>query len=329
MRTIALEEHVTTEEFLKATGQVYRISTKSLQAGVEDVNTKLLDMGAGRIADMDANKIDMQVLSLSSVGLDKLDPASATALARDTNEKLAAAVRAHPDRFAAFATLALQEPEKVGAELEHCIKDLGFKGAMVMGSVNGVFLDDPRFTPLFETAQALDVPIYMHPGLPPREVLGAYYGGLPGNIGIGLATSGWGWHAETGMHCLRLILSGLFDRFPRLKIIVGHMGDHLPYNIARTHWVFSELARFGDTLPFKRKVIEYFRENFSITTSGYFATAPLLCALQVIGVDRVLFSVDYPYASNALGRGFLDTLPVSPEDFEKITHANAERLLKL
>ena len=329
MRTITLEEHATTEEFLKATGQVYHTSGKSLQAGVEDVNTKLLDVGIGRLADMDANKIDMQVLSLSSVGLDKLDPTSATALARDTNEKLAAAVRVHPDRFAAFATLALQEPENAAAEFEHCVKDFGFKGAMVMGSVNGLFLDDPRFTPLFEAAQRLDVPIYMHPGLPPRPVLGAYYGGLAGNIGLGLATSGWGWHAETGMHCLRLILSGLFDRFPGLKIMVGHMGDHLPYNIARTDWVFSQLALMGDPLPFKRRVIEYFRENFYITTSGYFTSPPLLCALQVIGVDHVLFSVDYPYASNALGRAFLDTLAVSPEDFEKITHSNAERLLRL
>jgi hypothetical protein len=131
------------------------------------------------------------------------------------------------------------------------------------------------------------------------------------------------------MHCLRLILSGLFDRFPGLKIMVGHMGDHLPYNIARTDWVFSQLALMGDPLPFKRRVIEYFRENFYITTSGYFTSPPLLCALQVIGVDHVLFSVDYPYASNALGRAFLDTLAVSPEDFEKITHSNAERLLRL
>jgi len=329
MRTITLEEHMTTPAFLQAVGRVYHTSGQSLQAGVADVNAKLLDVGAGRIADMDANKVDLQVLSLSSAGLDTLDPATATALARDTNNTLAAAVRAHPDRFAAFATLALQEPEHAAAELERCVKEFGFKGALVMGSVNGVFLDDPRFTPVFETAQARDVPIYLHPGLPPRPVFEAYYGGLPGNVGLTLATAGYGWHAETGMHCLRLILSGLFDRFPSLRIIVGHMGDHLPYNIARADWAFGRLAGIGDARPFKRSVLEYFRDHVYITTSGYFTVPPLLCALQVIGADHVLFSVDYPYASNALGREFLNTLPVSPEDFEQITHANAERVLKL
>ncbi len=328
MRTITLEEHITTPEFLKTTGQAHEADDKRPNR-MSEVTRKLLDIGEGRIADMDADKIDVQVLSLSAAGLDKLDPLTAGALAHDTNEKLAAAVSDHPDRFAAFATLALHEPEKAAMEFERCVEKLKFKGAIVMGSMNGVFLDDRRFTPIFETAQALDVPIYVHPGFPPRPVMDAYYSGLPGNLGFALSMAGWGWHAETGLHGLRLMLSGVFDRFPKLKIVVGHMGDHLPFNMARADRVFGEMAGDGGPRPFKRRLMEYFCENFYITTSGYFDIQPFNCALGVIGVDHILFSVDYPYSSNARGREFLGRLPVGPADFEKIAHGNAERLLKL
>ncbi len=328
MRTITLEEHFTTARFLEATGQVPRGNART-QSRMQSVTSRLLDIGEGRIADMDANGIGMQVLSLSSAGLDTLDRATATVLVRDINNRLADAVSAHPDRFAAFATLALQEPEKAAVELERCVHELKFKGLIVMGSLKGVFLDDPRFAPILEAAQMLDVPIYVHPGFPPQPVADAYYSGLPGNIGFGLSMAGWGWHAETGLHCLRLILRGVFDRFPGLKIIVGHMGDHLPFNIARADRVFGEMVGENDQPPFKRRVIEYFREHFYLTTSGYFDIQPFTCALGVVGVERVLFSVDYPYASNALGRRFLDTLPVGPDELGKIAHGNAERLLKL
>jgi uncharacterized protein len=265
----------------------------------------------------------MQVLSLSG-SMDRLDPAVATALAGDTNDRLAVALQAHPDRFAAFATLALQEPEKAALEFERCVRQLGFKGALINGTSNGLFLDHRRFTPLFETAQALDVPIYLHPAPPPEEVRKAYYGGLPGNLGFVLSTAGWGWHAETGMHCLRLIVSGLFDRFPKLKIIIGHLGEALPYYIARADAFLTHTA-----MHLKRRVSEYFHEHFYITTSGCFSLPPFLCALQVVGAERILFSVDYPYDSNTKGRAFLDALPVSAEDLAKISHGNAERLLKL
>jgi len=324
MLTITLEEHFTTPEFLKATGQAGATNWR-----MERLTSGLLDLGAGRIADMDASGIDRQVLSLSSAGLDELDAATADALAQDTNDTLAAAVAAHPDRFSAFATLALQTPEKAAVELERCISKLKFKGLIVMGSLSGVFLDDPRFTPVFEAVHALDVPLYVHPGLPPKPVADVYFSGLPGNLGFFLSMAGWGWHAETGLHCLRLMLSGVLDRFPRLKIIVGHMGDHLPFNIARADRVFREMAGGGGNPSFRRRLIEYFRDNFYITTSGYFDMPPFICARDVIGIDHVLFSVDYPYASNAEGRKFLDALPVSREDFEKIAHGNAERILKL
>jgi uncharacterized protein len=273
---------------------------------------------------MDAAGIDLQVISLTNAGLDKLDGAKATPLIRDSNDKLAAAVQAHPQRFAGFAALALQEPEKAAAEFERSVRKLGFKGALIHGTTKGVFLDDPRFTPLFETAQALDVPIYLHPTLPPKPVEDAYFSGLPGQLGFFLSTAAWGWHVETGLHCLRLIGSGLFDRFPKLKIIIGHMGEDLPFSIARAESVLSR-----ETKHLKRKIGEYFQENFYITTSGYFTVPPFLCTLQVVGADHILFSVDYPYSPNTAGRNFLNALPVSTEDLGKISHGNAERLLKL
>lgn len=284
---------------------------------------KLFDVGKDRIAGMDAAGIDVQVLSLSG-SLDKLNPAMAAGLARDTNDRLADAVRANPERFAAFATLALQEPEKAALEFERCVRHLGFKGALVNGTSDGQFLDHRRFTPLFEAAQSLNVPVYLHPGLPPDDVRKAYYGGLPGDLGFILAAAGWGWHAETGMHGLRLIVSGLFDRFPGLKIILGHMGEALPFYMARTDAFLAQSATH-----LRRRVSEYFHEHFYITTSGCFTLPPFLCALQVVGAERMLFSVDYPYDSNATGRAFLNALPVSAEDMEMISHGNAERLLKL
>ncbi|MGH9691236.1 MAG: amidohydrolase family protein [Candidatus Acidiferrales bacterium] len=320
MRTITLEEHFSTPEVLKTTTK----DAGAVPEFMKLLQARLLDLGQGRIADMDASGIDVQVLSLAASGLDKLEPATATALARDTNDTLAAAVKAHPYRFSAFGTLALLEPEKAAAEFERCIRQLGFKGIMLNGTTNGLFLDHPSFTPLFEAAQHLDVPIYLHPAPPPPPVQEAYYRGLPGNLGFFLSTAAWGWHVETGMHCLRLIVSGLFDRFPKLKIIIGHMGEDLPYSIVRAEDVFARGAKH-----LQRRITEYFQEHFHITTSGYFTLPPYLCALQVVGADRILFSVDYPFSANATGREFLNILPASKEDLEKIAHRNAERLLKL
>ena len=321
MRTITLEENISTPEFLEAMAKVWQGDpvVEMWQAQRD----KLFDVGKDRIADMDAAGIDMQVLSLSG-GLDRLEPAIATALARDTNDKLVVAVQAHPDRFSAFATLALQEPEKAALEFERSVRQLGFTGALVNGTNNGLFLDHQRFTPIFESAQALDVPVYLHPAPLPDAVRKAYFSGLPTNLGFVLSTAGWGWHVETGMHCLRLIVSGLFDRFPKLKIIIGHMGEALPYYIARAD-AFLALS----AMHLKRRVSEYFHENFYVTTSGCFSMPPFLCALQVVGADRILFSVDYPYNSNSMGRAFLDALPVSAEAIAKISHRNAEGLLKL
>jgi predicted TIM-barrel fold metal-dependent hydrolase len=321
MRTITLEEHFVTPEILKKSTEIQPASRNIFVKAVEE---KLLDLGKIRIADMDAAGIDLQIMSLTNAGLDKLDGPTATALAHDANDKLADAVKAYPQRFAALAALDLQQPEKAAAEFERCVRKLGFKGTLIHGTTKGIFLDDPRFTPIFEAAQALDVPIYLHPTLPPKSVEDAYFTGLPGDTGFLLSTAGWGWHVETGMHCLRLMISGLFDRFPRLNIIIGHMGEDLPFSIARAEAVLSRGVNH-----LKRRLGEYFQEHFYITTSGYFTVPPLLCTMQVVGADHILFSVDYPYSPNTVGRKFLDALPVSHDDLQKISHGNAERLLKV
>ncbi|HVB97832.1 MAG TPA: amidohydrolase family protein [Candidatus Dormibacteraeota bacterium] len=321
MRTIALEEHITTPALLEA------FTAGTLGAPSEYVRTiqaKLLDLGAGRLADMDADGIDVQVLSLAVAELDRLEPATATSLVREANDLMAAAVRAHPTRLAAFAAIHLRQPEKAATELERCIRILGFKGALVNGTSEGLFLDDPRFTPFWEAAHSLAVPVYLHPAPPPDPVRQAYFSGLPGDLAFFLSTAAWGWHAETGLHVLRLIVSGLFDRFPGLQVIIGHMGENLPFSLARADTI---LARSRS--PLQRRVAEYAFQHLHLTTSGYFTLPPLLCALQVFGADRILFSVDYPYSRNAQGRAFLDALPLSPADLNKIAHANAERLLKL
>ncbi|MFP5205938.1 MAG: amidohydrolase family protein [Acidobacteriota bacterium] len=321
MRTIALEEHITTPALQEA----FAAGTRGAPSEyVRTIQEKLLDLGAGRIADMDAAGIDMQVLSLAVAELDRLEPSTATALAREANDLMAAAVRAHPTRFAAFAALHLREPEKAAAELERCVRTLGCKGALVNGTSAGLFLDDPRFTPFWEAAHSLGVPVYLHPAPPPGPVQQAYFSGLPDNVAFFLSTAAWGWHVETGLHVLRLIVSGLFDRYPGLQLIIGHMGENLPFSLARADTI---LAR--GRLPLQHPVAHYAHHHLHITTSGYFTVPPLLCALQVFGSGRILFSVDYPYSSNAQGRAFLDALPLSPDDRRKIAHANAERLLQL
>jgi uncharacterized protein len=321
MRIVTLEEHMTTPDIAKLAPLV---SSGPMAEYMQAMGLKLLDVGAGRIADMDAAGIDMQVLSVATSATDKLDADTAYGLSRDAHDRMAAAVSAHPSRFDAFANVALHQPERAAQELERCISRLGFKGLMVNGAPNGQFFDHPRFTPVLEAAHALDVPVYLHPAPPPQAVREAYFSDLPGAAGFFLSTSAWGWHAETGMHSLRLMAAGIFDRFPKLKMIIGHMGENLPFSIERANSVFAHA-----TGGLQRTIAEYFRDHFYVTTSGYFTVPPFVCAQQVVGIDKILFSVDYPFSSNALGRTFLDRLELSDEDMDKITHRNAEELLKL
>jgi uncharacterized protein len=318
MKTITLEEHFFTESYLRAAKDDPSVQFGGLQP-------KLLDLGAGRIAAMDEAGIDLQVLSLGAFALEGLDAATGTALARDVNDELAAAVKANPTRLAGFATVALKDPEAAVVELERSISKLGFVGLMLNGTVEGRFMDDPAFLPVFEAAARLSVPVYLHPAPAPKVVKEAYFSGLPGELGNMLSIAGWGWHAETGLHTLRLIVSGLFDKVPGLQLVIGHMGEGLPYALARSSGILSGPARLRQT------VAEYFKTNIHLTTSGYFTLSPLRCALEVAGIERLMYSVDYPFSPNTHGREFLKKAAgvLSAEDMEKLAGGNAEKVLKI
>ena len=317
MRTITLEEHFVTRSFLKT------VEAHGSASPFQQMHDKLLDLGEKRIAAMDEAGIDLQVLSLASMGFDALDSATAVALSRDVNDELAEAVRTHPDRFAGFAQLSLKDPSAAARELERCVTKLGFKGALLDGTTHGKFLDQPQFLPVFEAAQSLGVPIYLHPAPPPKSVMDTYYAGLPADLGFILSIAGWGWHAETGLHTLRLISSGLFDKLPQLQLIIGHMGEGVPYALVRSS------KAIGNVLKLPKTVAEYFHQNVHVTTSGYFTQPPFNCALDVVGIDRLMFSIDYPFSPNTVGREFLDSLQLEQDDLEKLSYKNAEKLLKI
>jgi predicted TIM-barrel fold metal-dependent hydrolase len=286
---------------------------------------RLADTGTKRLADMDASGITMQVLSLAPPGADVLDARQAPALAREFNDQLAAIVRRHPDRYAGFAHLPMAAPSAAADELERTVRESRFKGAMVNGMTDGLFLDDPSFEPLLSRAEALDVPIYIHPNYPPEAVRKAYYDNLPAGMGGPLSLAGWGWHAEVAVHVLRMVLAGTLDRHPKLKIIIGHMGEGLPAMMDRCDDVFSRQTNAYLTRSVSRTILD----QVWITTSGFFSMAPFTAAMMKFGPDRILFSVDYPFSTNADGRDFLDALRVPEADREKIAYRNADALLKL
>jgi predicted TIM-barrel fold metal-dependent hydrolase len=325
MKTIALEEHFVTSDFLKATGAYGHAVPEPMRA----IRDRLLDLGDGRIAAMDEGGISLQVLSLAAMGVDTLAPADQTAVLRGVHDELATAVKAHSDRFAAFATPGLKDPAAAVKELNRCIRDLGFKGLLLDGTTDGKFLDAPEFFPVLEAAEALGVPLYLHPAPPPAVVQAAYYSGLPGDTGMLLSIAGWGWHAENGLHLLRLILSGVLDRLPNLQVIVGHMGEGVPYALARSNAILSPAAKH-----LKRSVTETILAQVHFTTSGYFTRPPFDCARQVLGLDHLMYSVDYPFSANTRGRDFLATLQSSEpaltaSEIAALTYGNAERLLRL
>ena len=282
------------------------------------VQRKLDDLGALRIAAMDEAGIDLQIISENNPATQNLDAETAVKLARLSNDVLHEAVRAHPDRFAGFATLPTPDPKAAADELERAVVKLGFKGAMIMGLTHGRFMDDKQFRPIFERAAALDVPVYIHPTPPVAAVQEAYFKEYPA-----LAVAPLGFTLETLTHTVRLVVSGLFDEFPALKIIVGHLGEAAPYLMWRTNYLVQE------RMPMLRSFADYYREHFWLTTSGAFSDAALTCAIAEMGVERILFSVDWPFMNNAAGRKWMDAAPVSDRDRALILGANARKLLKI
>ncbi len=331
MRTITLEEHYATPAFMEGPGRQLKEQAQAahahpqVAAGMAQLLDRLCDLDDRRIADMDAAGIDLQVLSLTSPGVEQLDATEAVTLAREANDHLAEAVRRHPSRFAGFAALPTAAPDTAADELERTVREYGFKGALINGHSRGRYLDDQFFWPILERAEALQVPLYLHPTPPPQPVIAAsYMGNYAPEVAVGLATAAWGWHIETAIHVLRLILGGAFDRYPSLQLVIGHLGETLPFMLPRL-----DLALPTQVTKLDRPIGAYLRENLHYTFSGFNYTPTFLDLLLQVGVDRIMFSADYPYASMAQARTFLDQLPVSPADKERIAHGNAERLLRL
>lgn len=328
MRVVALEEHFTVPALVKTIdpAAIARRGFKSRRPPIGRPNPFELapEIGETRLRYMDEAGITVQILSGTGPGPDLVPGTAGIDLARAMNDHLAAACSKHPDRFKGFATLPMASPEACAAELQRCVKELKFLGALVNGTCEGRFLDHPSYDPLLAAAVALDVPIYVHPHLPPEPVRQAYYSNLPEGTDRVVASAGWGWHQETAIHILRLVFNGVLDKYPRLKLIIGHMGEMLPVMLARIDDVSA-----ADVDHLQRPPSRQIVEQVWITTSGVFTQPPFLAALQTFGIDRIMFSVDYPYALNAQGRAFLDNVALAPADFAKLAHGNADALLKL
>ena len=323
MRTITLEEHFASPAFLEGPGRELKEQASQLGASAVWRFEQLCDMGDKRIAEMDAARVDMQVLSLTSPGVEQLETADAAVCARKTNDFLADAVRKHPSRLAGFAALPVADPPAAAAELERTVREYGFKGAEINGHIRGRYLDDKFFWPLFERAEALQVPIYLHPIRPPQPVIEASYGGFTPSVTDLLAGPGWGWHIETAVHVIRIILGGAFDRYPGLQLVIGHMGEALPFMLQRLDRMPMKVTKLAHPMSY------YLRENVHYTFSGFNYVPTFLDLFLQVGVDRIMFSADHPYQSMAEARAFLDQLPVSAADRERIAHGNAERLFNL
>ena len=311
-QVIALEEHYWDRELVSHNtgGDIIR---------APELEKRLFDLGELRLKEMDEAGVDYQVISHGAPATQKLPDDIAVELARRVNDRLHAAVQMHPKRFGAFCAVPTNDAKAGADELERCIK-LGFKGAMLHGLANGVFLDDKRFWPIYERAERLDVPVYFHPANPHPAVIEAYYKEYVQSVPT-ILSAGWGFTVETATTALRLVLSGLFQQHPKLKVILGHLGEGIPFLIARMDEALSRQAKvdFRDT----------FSSHFSVTTSGFFSNPALLCCVQELGIDRILFSIDWPFVSNQRATDWVKTIPLCEEDRIKLLNGNAKRLLKL
>jgi len=324
MRIIAIEEHFITPMYReKVSANEFRnfyLSTRSREMG-HDIIAENLDLGAKRIAHMDAAGVDVQVLSFGSPGPQAFGADVAIPMARDANDRLFQAVQSHPTRFAGFAALPTADPEKAAQELERCVTKLGFKGAMLHSHQQGEFLDLPKYRVVWKKAEALGVPVYLHPALPHPMAVKAYFEGYEE-----LARAPWGFAVDTSCHFLRLVFSGLFDDCPKLKIILGHLGEGIPFAM---HRLDTHARAAAERRGLKKAPIDYFRENLVVTTSGNWYEPAFVCTLLALGIDSMLFAIDWPYESNKVGMEFFNKLSLNDTDKHKLAHGNAEKLLRL
>ena len=286
---------------------------------------RFVDIGEGRIRDMDATGIARQIVSLTSPGVQIFDAETGTALATSFNDELAAAIARHPDRFSGLAAIAPQNPKAAAKELERGVTKLGLKGAIINSTTHGEYLDDPKFYDILAAAEALDVPIYLHPATAPTRMIGPM-------LEKGLQGAFFGFAIETSIHLMRMIVSGVFDRFPKLQVVAGHGGEGLPYWLCRMD-LFQRNYRVNQRYPhisaLKRKISEYIKENIPVTSSGM-AWAPVIMFMQeVVGMDRVMYAMDYPYQYDIAEVKVTDEMPISDADKKKFYQTNAERIFKL
>lgn len=311
---ITLEEHYLSSQARSTVdGDDFKDFPKSILDKLENLDDE-------RIKDMDAGGVYLQIISHAP--LDTTPNAC-----RHANDELAAACKKSSSRLGAFALLPMGEPNAAADELKRCVKEKGFVGALLGSHFKGTFYDDSKFWPVFARAEELDVPIYFHPTFAADEWMDHYRGNFSERTANMLSTFGWGWHSETGLLVLRLWASGLFDRYPKLKVIIGHMGEMLPFMLDR---IYPMSKMWADN---KRDLETVWKENFWITTSGMFTLAPLGCLLKTCRIDRILYSVDYPFSDNETGLKFIEELEesgmVSKEDLALICSGNAEKLLKV
>jgi predicted TIM-barrel fold metal-dependent hydrolase len=323
MKLIAVEEHFLTREV----GEAWAAApgphdpTSGFHGG--DLGARLADLGEMRLQLMDETGVDVQVLSLTTPGLNNLESTQSIALARRTNDLVAQTVANRPDRFQGFATLPTPASAEASCELERAVRDLGLKGAMLYGRTRGKNLDHPDFWPIFECAAGLGVPLFIHPQIPQQAVREAYYSGFDAQVDLALAGPGLGWHYEAGLQFVRMALAGVFDRFPDLQIILGHWGEVILFYLERMA-VFDRAARLD------RPFADYARQNLYVTASGMFSETYLQRCVEIIGIDRILFSTDYPYQyrPGRDARGFLDRIPLDTAGKTKLAHGNWERLTR-
>ena len=312
-QVIALEEHYWDRELVDTFQHGDRLRVPQLEE-------RLYDLGALRIKEMDEAGVDFQVISHGASSAQNLPADIALALTKRVNDRLHQAVKAHPTRFGAFAAVPTHDAKEGADELERCVTKLGFHGAMLRGLANGVFLDDQRFWPIFERAEKLDVPVYFHPAAPQQAVVDRYYKEYV-QVAPALLNAGWGFTVETATTAIRMVLSGVFEKHPNLKCILGHLGEGIPFLMAR----MDEALSRGSKVRFR----ETFSSHFSVTTSGFFSNPALLCTMQELGMDRILFSIDWPFVKNTVATEWLKTVPLCEEDKIKLMSGNARRLLKI
>jgi uncharacterized protein len=332
MKRIDFEAHFVTNDYVRAleenTGYPrYSVDTQTGRRCLEytdDVREplgdilldKLLDTGERRLEHMDAAGIDVQVLSLTSPGAEQFDPAIGTVLAQKSNDELAEVIQRHPDRFVGFAALAPNDPEAAADELERAVKGLGLRGWKTHSNYGGTYLDERKYWPILERAEQLDVPIYLHPTVPAMPQLRKY--------GFALAGAPFGFGIETSVCMMRLIYSGVFDRYPGLKVILGHLGEGLPFLLQRMDFAYVRPWFDPDARPdLERMPSGYLKENVFVTTSGNYLPAAFMCAYEALGIERILLATDYPYEDSNECVQFLEGLPITQEDRDKIYSRNA------